>query len=803
MLPNITLWWKRGTGTPVEQSLAAWGLERPEFTHGTQGGASQSDDIFTAMTTALVDSTPAFAYGDRVELFQGDTRIFVGWARSPKKLGKMPEGLAFAFEGPSRFLRSDYRMTGNVLDVGTGTYSTLLTSEIVLGLQNGLDAGDPTVNRLTVLQQVTAILEFGQANGDGGSAAPFDIDTTGVPAVTLPEIGKTTSSMLSCLDALFALLPSIRAWWDYTTVLGGGAATRGDRPVLRFVNTETINVTTGAAISPPTLTGGASPTTHTIANDGTTLKEFTPVPQDARLIKTLAVLFGEESDVVDFGDGRQGRPIIYTTFTSTVANGSPIERVVTMMGRSAVWNGTAYANPETAPTANLARLLHQGFDRIWYDVSATTGEQSALHLEWRPCDLLCISGAGSDLAGAYAMIQSITRDLYTGEESIESGAPSKRGVGQLVAARLPVARGGGGGGGPVGDKNNQGMAKPKPKDDGTGVEGPAGASPDITAGTLTTHTDFVIEMPLTPPSLINKTLNIKVKPITLAFGTLGYTGGTPGGTVTGTWGDGFTLDLLLPYTVFGDVVTGDPGTEASVSGQGTSGDPLIFTIPRGDTGTVEMGYLEELHTIGGSDFDGTQDVTSFPVPGPIGGTTPDTAAFTKVTINSTGSDKCIQASSDSGTCVEASSYSGCALSGASTTGDLLDLSGGSGFGGQVLNVNNAGLLRHNGALALKPQTLAPALNAGAACSVINAATNFAINGTNALTLGNPSGGSEDGQVKVIVCTAVTAAGTATLTPTSCTGFSTVAFTAAGQTLTLQYFTTGGWVILSVRGATPA
>ena len=631
MLPNITLWWKRGTGTPVEQSLAAWGLERPEFTHGTQGGASQSDDIFTAMTTALVDSTPVFAYGDRVELFQGDTRIFVGWARSPKKLGKMPEGLAFAFEGPSRFLRSDYRMTGNVLDVGTGTYSTLLTSEIVLGLQNGLDAGDPTVNRLTVLEQVTAILEFGQANGDGGSAAPFDIDTTGVPDVTLPEIGKTTASMLSCLDALFALLPSIRAWWDYTTVLGGGAATRGDRPVLRFVNTETINVTTGAAISPPTLTGGASPTTHTIANDGTTLKEFTPVPQDARLIKTLTVLFGEESDVVDFGDGRQGRPIIYTTFTSTVANGSPIERVVTMMGRSAVWDGTAYVNPETAPTANLARLLHQGFDRVWYDVSATTGEQSALHLEWRPCDLLCISGAGSDLAGAYAMIQSITRDLYTGEESIESGAPSKRGVGQLVAARLPVARGGGGGG-PVGDKNNQGMAKPKPSDPGTGVEGPAGASPDITAGTLTVDTAFEITMPLTPPSLINKTLNIKVKPITLDFGTLGYTGGTPGGTVTGTWNDGFTLDLLLPYTVFGDVVTGDPGTSASVSGQGTSGDPLIFTIPRGDVG--ETGPPLSLHTIGGSDFDGTQDVTSFPSPGPIGGTTPNTIAGTVGTFYS-------------------------------------------------------------------------------------------------------------------------------------------------------------------------
>ena len=71
--------------------------------------------------------------------------------------------------------------------------------------------------------------------------------------------------------------------------------------------------------------------------------------------------------------------------------------------------------------------------------------------------------------------------------------------------------------------------------------------------------------------------------------------------------------------------------------------------------------------------------------------------------------------------------------------------------------------------------------------------------TNSLTLANGT----NGQIKTIVCTAVTAAGTATLTPTTCSGFTTVAFTAAGQTLTLQYFTTGGWHLLSVRGATPA
>ncbi len=74
-----------------------------------------------------------------------------------------------------------------------------------------------------------------------------------------------------------------------------------------------------------------------------------------------------------------------------------------------------------------------------------------------------------------------------------------------------------------------------------------------------------------------------------------------------------------------------------------------------------------------------------------------------------------------------------------------------------------------------------------------------INGVNAATLANGT----NGQIKTIVCTAVTVGGTATLTPTTANGFTTVAFTAAGQTLTLQYFTTGGWVILSVRGANPA
>jgi hypothetical protein len=110
-----------------------------------------------------------------------------------------------------------------------------------------------------------------------------------------------------------------------------------------------------------------------------------------------------------------------------------------------------------------------------------------------------------------------------------------------------------------------------------------------------------------------------------------------------------------------------------------------------------------------------------------------------------------------------------------------------------------GNLTSNGALITTPEALAPALDAGAAVGVTTLTSTIAVNGTNAVTLANGT----NGQIKTIVCTAVTGAGTATLTPTTCTGYTTVAFTAAGQTLTLQYFTTGGWHILSVRGAVPA
>lgn len=67
----------------------------------------------------------------------------------------------------------------------------------------------------------------------------------------------------------------------------------------------------------------------------------------------------------------------------------------------------------------------------------------------------------------------------------------------------------------------------------------------------------------------------------------------------------------------------------------------------------------------------------------------------------------------------------------------------------------------------------------------------------ALTLANGTAG----QIKTIVHDVD--GGSAVLTPTTKTGFTTVTFTNAGDTVTLQYFTTRGWMVIASHGAVVA
>lgn len=90
-----------------------------------------------------------------------------------------------------------------------------------------------------------------------------------------------------------------------------------------------------------------------------------------------------------------------------------------------------------------------------------------------------------------------------------------------------------------------------------------------------------------------------------------------------------------------------------------------------------------------------------------------------------------------------------------------------------------------------------ALSGAGAVNTTTPTTAFTSTGAaQALTLGNGTAG----QIKTIVH--VVDGGSGVLTPTTALGYTTITFTNAGDSVTLQYFTQG-WAVIGVRGATVA
>lgn len=84
-----------------------------------------------------------------------------------------------------------------------------------------------------------------------------------------------------------------------------------------------------------------------------------------------------------------------------------------------------------------------------------------------------------------------------------------------------------------------------------------------------------------------------------------------------------------------------------------------------------------------------------------------------------------------------------------------------------------------------------------AISLTTLATKLVTTAADALTLANGTAG----QIKII--TMITDGGDGTLTPTTKTGFTTITFADVGDSVTLMYHTTVGWMVLANNGATLA
>ncbi len=90
------------------------------------------------------------------------------------------------------------------------------------------------------------------------------------------------------------------------------------------------------------------------------------------------------------------------------------------------------------------------------------------------------------------------------------------------------------------------------------------------------------------------------------------------------------------------------------------------------------------------------------------------------------------------------------------------------------------------------------LSGAGAVNITTATTKLTTTGSaQALTLANGA----NGQIKNIVH--AVDGGSAVLTPTTKTGYTTITFTNAGDSAQLQYFTTQGWMIVALNGAVAA
>jgi hypothetical protein len=119
-------------------------------------------------------------------------------------------------------------------------------------------------------------------------------------------------------------------------------------------------------------------------------------------------------------------------------------------------------------------------------------------------------------------------------------------------------------------------------------------------------------------------------------------------------------------------------------------------------------------------------------------------------------------------------------------------------GFQSISVNSTtGAVTVNSSFGTDVVLAAQSLSGAGAVDITNAFTSLTTTGpTEALTLANGA----VGEVKVIVHTVD--GGSAVLTPTTKIGFSTITFTAVGDSATLIY-TSAGWAIIGSRGVTIA
>lgn len=513
----------QAAGGAVDNGVCdAWSIE--DAAVATQAGGED-----TLSFTRLADETaaPAFVFRDKVELFSSTgARRFCGWALTP--VATLKQRHEHEVQGPNFWLQSTYTKPWPELS-GT-VWEGLEMATVYLGREVTIlpDTGS-TVGVLTVREEAELILTQAKETGNANAPAPFNFDLSGLPDLYLTQQVVTSATHAQALAALLKPLPGISWHWDYA--LNG----TDNYPTLRFVRLQTIS-DEGIILDPPSLGGAGYSTIRTLPNDRTAILAFDPEAVDQRR-GTLAIIFK-----ISTSDAATGETAItYETQVVTVANGSQKTEIITVELAGWLYDGTQWVQVEPynpLATQNLAWWAMQPFARVWwkFKFSLLTDD---LHWEYRPGDLWNVSGAAGEWAGAFAVTQTIGRDLRSGQVTVQTGPPTQRGIAEMTAAgtyRQQVTAQDAGN--QTGGTATYGKESPTPGGPGSAPRGPTGPSYVLNAGSITTGT-YAIELAADGDGehTLNLTIPAGAAGPTGLRGPTGYRGPTgPSGGPTGPMG---------------------------------------------------------------------------------------------------------------------------------------------------------------------------------------------------------------------------------------------------------------------------
>lgn len=378
------------------KTLQEWGFHAAQMDSDGSGR-----DVLTLVAERTPQEGALFAMHAAVQLLDNDGAVRLdGIVRLPRgKASGTVRSQTYIVEGVLSWKmgRRMFRQLWNLASVDTTTGTVSYTTELLtrLVLFKNKDG-----EKLNLKEQVEEILEYAQ-----GLGIDFDYDTSCLPEVQPQPDEQLDLRIWDALETALAWAPEVSRYVDYS----------GARPKLYFARAAAID---GIEVDVPDEAGFELRSLN--LND---LEDYEYDPRDDLLVPTVRINYLRPvKTIVDTGETRV--PLAITRDTSTVANGAYGESESTVLMSTIHWNGAIFVSEdETAPASGLAKSLHEGFARLAFELRF---RRPLVAMEWdyKPGELWNISGAGSNEATAFAVCQTVSRDLGNCMVSIRTGLRS-------------------------------------------------------------------------------------------------------------------------------------------------------------------------------------------------------------------------------------------------------------------------------------------------------------------------------------------------------------------------------------------